>query len=127
MEGVYGPKFEKFLLQEISNWRDLALDWITMGAEVLVVHYERLREDWERELRKLLKVLKFQADEGRMTCLRRNPLERFKRRGWDLPKSPYTAEHVGAINKVIDEVNGALMEAGLEELPLDLYTEFRNN
>ena len=39
--GAHEPGLEKFALQEISNW-------ITMDAEVLVVHFERLLDDWDR-------------------------------------------------------------------------------
>ena len=83
------PEFQRFSVEEIKKWRDLAIDWLATSPKLLVVHYEHLREDPEREVRRVVSFLGLEADEERFSCMAGRRFEGFLRKRNALTKSPY--------------------------------------
>ena len=83
------PEFQRFSVEEIKKWRDLAIDWLATSPKLLVVHYEHLREDPEREVRRVVSFLGLEADEERFSCMAGRKFEGFLRKRNALTKSPY--------------------------------------
>ena len=86
---VGSAEFQRFAVEEIKKWRDIAVDWLATSPKLLVVHYEHLREDPERELRRVVSFLGLEADEQRFSCMVGRRFEGFLRKRNTLKKSPY--------------------------------------
>ena len=86
---VGSPEFQRFAVEEIKKWRDIAVDWLATSPNLLVVHYEHLREDPERELRRVVSFLGLEADEQRFSCMVGRKFEGFLRKRNALKKNPY--------------------------------------
>ena len=86
---VGSPEFQRFAVEEIKKWRDIAIDWMATSPKLLVVHYEHLREDPEKELRRVVSFLGLEADEDRFSCMAGRKFEGFLRKRKALKKSPY--------------------------------------
>jgi hypoxanthine phosphoribosyltransferase len=48
-------------LSEVKVWRDTAVDWLLVGREVLVVHYEDMVKDTRKQLERALDFLNYNA------------------------------------------------------------------
>ena len=86
---VGSPEFQRFAVEEIKKWRDIAVDWLATSPNLLVVHYEHLREDPERELRRVVSFLGLEPDEQRFSCMHGRKFEGFLRKRNALKKNPY--------------------------------------
>ena len=50
--------FEKFALNQINKWRDIILDWVILGREVLVVYFEDFVKNKTNQMEKILDFFK---------------------------------------------------------------------
>ena len=87
--GLGTPQFQIFAVEEIKKWRDLAIDWMASSSKLLVVHYEHLREDPERELRRVVSFLGLEPDEQRFSCMAGRRFEGFLRKRKAVRQNPY--------------------------------------
>ena len=115
-------EFQRFAMEEVGKWRDLAVDWLATSRRVLVVHYEKLKEDPEREVRRVLGFLKLKSDEQRLECMKGRRFEGFLRKRKKLEQSPYWKETHRRLQEVVQEVQEVLVLSGQEPLPLHLYS-----
>ena len=59
----------------------MALDWIDFNhKDLLIVRYEDLKSDFIGETLKVLKYLNLPFDEKRIKCLRKYPMNKYKRK-----------------------------------------------
>lgn len=120
---LYTDKFCKFAEEEGLLWRDTAMDWITMGKNILVMHYETLKLDPIPVLRTLLDFVHLPVDEERLSCIREFPILHNKRVQMDLKESPFEGcpRAKDLILDSIAMVDRALRSRGFEALPVKDY------
>ncbi|XP_071514227.1 sialate:O-sulfotransferase 2-like [Panulirus ornatus] len=130
--GVAGPvafrgaEWARFVRGQMEVWRAYALDWITMGRNVLVVHYEHLLQDPQRELLRILQFLRLRVDRHRLQCVMANLNGAFRRVTPDKIsyrlRDPYTKELHEVVETAMRDVDSALREHDWPLLPLQLYS-----
>jgi hypothetical protein len=69
------PKFQSFAMNEAQKWIDLIVDWVLLSPHLVVVHYEMLKNDQEKEVRKIMKFLGIKHSEDRFMCLENQRFE----------------------------------------------------
>ena len=89
-----------------------------------MVHYELLREQQEKQLRRIVEYLGLELEERRLQCSLQHHFGTFKRLKPKLQKSPYGPEATQKIEETIALVQFLLIEYGHEPLPLNLYSKF---
>ncbi len=116
-------QFCAFSLAEALSWRDLALDYLTLCADKLVVFYEDAVRDYETELVRILRFLRVPISQERLDCLRRHPLDRHKRRTKANLARFYCEEGRAMVESAVREVDEALQEHMLLRLPKEYFNE----
>jgi len=58
-----------FLSDQTRHWVVTASNWMENSTELLIVHYELLKNKPLPELRKILRFLKVPVDEQRLECI----------------------------------------------------------
>jgi hypothetical protein len=116
------PEFQRFAVAEVAKWRDLAADWLVASPHLLVLHYEHLLEDWQREVRRAVAFLGLEPDEERLDCMRGRTFEAFLRRRPAVAGSPYSSTTAARVQAAVGEVQELLAARGQEPLPLHLYS-----
>ncbi len=121
--------------KKIAAWENFYLDWLeTPATELLVVHYEDLRDNLEEVLSGVLDFLDVEAEEGRLMCTIKQSEGEFHRKREKAeaegeekdnkkppPKDPYTAEQRALVRDAIVRVDKAFRENGHDPLPTDKY------
>ena len=51
-------KFHQFFAAELSMWRELALDYISLSTDLYVIHFEDLQTNYIKEIERINKFLK---------------------------------------------------------------------
>ena len=67
--GVGSQEFQRFAVEKVKMWGDIAIDWLATSPKLLVVHYEHLLDDPQLELRRIVSFLGLRADEERFSCM----------------------------------------------------------
>jgi hypothetical protein len=116
------PEFQRFAMAEAAKWRDLAADWLVASPRLLVLHYEHLLEDWEREVRRVVTFLGLEPDEERLDCMHGQSFEGFLRQRPAVARSPYSGPTAARLRAAVGEVQALLAARGQEPLPLHLYS-----
>ncbi len=122
--GLSSELFHQHATLEISLWRELYLDYLTMGSDLLVVHHEDLKDDAERELRRVHEHLGLApVDEERLRCSLTQPFDRIRRRPPAAPLKfdPFLPGLRDAIDAAMREVQDMMRFRGLGPLPDHKY------
>ena len=53
-EVLHSDLFKPFVRREVTLWEEVNMDFATLCPDVIVVHYEELKEDPEREIRRIM-------------------------------------------------------------------------
>ena len=123
---IRSPQFQTFAHAQIDKWRDTATDWLLLGTPgLLVVHYELLVEDLDREVDRIEEHFGVATDQARRDCLRRNKMEKFRRKHVRDERNYYGESAKEKIGKAIADVDKLLKQRGREGLPLHLYKIYR--
>ena len=110
--------FEKFAFNQINKWRDIILDWVILGREVLVVYFEDFVKNKTNQMEKVLDFLKVSKNLDRINCLRFATLDFYRRRnnyGLELKISKNLTKKVIKVTKEVDTI---LKKFGHSSLPL---------
>ena len=110
--------FEKFALDQINSWRDIILDWVILGKEVLVVYFEDFVQNKAKQMERVYDFLKISKNQERMNCVKFATLDFYRRRnkyGNDLKISKNLKKKV---TKIVKEVDKILKKFGHSSLPL---------
>ena len=108
---IHSPQFQIFAMVQIDIWRDTATDWLLLGTPgLLVVHYELLVEDLDREVDRMEEHLGVATNQVRRDCLRKNKMEKFKRKYVNDNMDIYDASAKEKIRKAIDAVDKLLKQ-----------------
>ena len=108
-------------MNEVQKWVDLIFDWVLLSPYVLIIHYELLKEDQEREVRKIVNFLGIKENEERFKCMENQRFEWFKRKKKPLKKNPYNKIVNGKFKELIMITQELLEQYNHEPLPLHLY------
>ena len=121
--GVGRSAFQYFAQNQLQKWADIIFDWVLLSPNLLVIHYELLKEDQERELRKIVKFLGIEKNDERFKCMEfeNQRFKSFKRYKKELKKNPYNKVVNGNIQTLIKITQKFLVEHKHEPLPLHLY------
>ena len=116
------PEFHRFALEEARRWREVAVDWLLSSPRLLVVHYEHLKEDTEREIRRIVAFLRLEPDEQRLVCMRDKKFEGFLRKHKKQIVNPYRPEARAALTEAAEDVQKILRATNQPPLPFHLYS-----
>ncbi len=109
-------EFCRFARAEAENWELQALDVLALSVDVLVVHYEDLREDFERQLTRTLRFLRVPIEERKLDCLRRYSVVVHKRRARERQGRFFCREARDRVGRAVREVRAALRELHLARI-----------
>ena len=107
-------KWDWFVEYKGATWAFLLHTWLAKPKmPVLVVQYEALVKQTEKELTKILKFLKFPVTSNEIKCAVENGKGKFQRLE-HLTFNPYSAENYEAINRYISQAASILAEHGIK-------------
>ena len=93
--------------------------------QLLVVHYEQIRKDPMKEVKKIINFLNIEEDPGRLKCLLKYQNGFFKRKSKPkLSEIPFSRSLRAGIDKIIRSVNLVLVKNGHSSLPTESYNYF---
>ncbi|XP_070580524.1 sialate:O-sulfotransferase 2-like [Ptychodera flava] len=76
---IVGDEWVKFVMGKSRTWTNTAINWLQYSKRILVIYYEDLIEDHEREIRKILNFIELPENNGRLLCLSEDTDGPFKR------------------------------------------------
>lgn len=125
LEGsVHTDTFRRFVRREIRLWEEIYLDFITVGSELLVIHYENFKEDKIGEVKRMAKFLGLEMTPVREYCTATHPGPAGKARKRPAAfkaTGPFDDEMHELIESAMDRVDMALASRGLGRLPVEKY------
>lgn len=92
--------------------------------QVLVLHYENVKSNPKREMRKVLNFLRIPADPSRLACMQMHKNGFFERGSSVSDESevvPFHQKTRKVIDMLIDRVNAMLSRLGYEAMPLNKF------
>ena len=118
---VGSPEFQSFALNEVEKWLDLIVDWVLLSPQLVVVHYELLKLNQEREVKKIMKYFGLKPNEERFLCLENQRFEWWKRNKKEIKKNPYNEAVNSKFKELLSIAQHLLKQYNHESLPIDLY------
>ncbi|XP_059097809.1 WSCD family member AAEL009094-like [Tigriopus californicus] len=118
--------WNQFVAIQMSRWLEMAANWTLNSnpSKVLVLHYENVKSNPEREMRKVLNFLQIPADPSRLSCMQMHKNGFFVRGSGGSDESevvPFHQKTRQVIDSLIDRVNAMLFRLGYEAMPLNKY------
>ena len=105
--------FQRSALSEVKVWKEIAIDWLLVGKEVMVVHYEDMVMDAREQLER---VLNFKASEDRLKCVEMFSFSKYKRKSKYIKREWIRKHLFEAVEDAIREVNMILVVRGEENI-----------
>ena len=105
---------------QIILWEEIYLDNLSMGSQLIVVHYENAKDDPGTEMKRIFEAIELEIDPRRLDCFVRDTRQKHKRN----PRTyanPYTKELTEKFLAAIEKVQGMLAKRGLEAMPTHKY------
>ena len=109
--------FEKFAFNHLNSWRDIILDWIILGKQVLVVYFEDFLENKFSQMEKVFDFLKISRDEERMKCLQYATIDFYRRKNDYAKEIRFSNNLKRKANEIVKEVDKILKRVGHPSLP----------
>nr|XP_018917676.1 PREDICTED: WSC domain-containing protein 1-like [Bemisia tabaci] len=126
-----GRDWEHFVSRLTIVWRELAATWINHTEnDAIILHFEHLKVDPTKHVRKILEFLKIAIHEHRLSCVLRHRDGPFRRprsaqETFFKSRDPFSRKHHQLLDTVIEEVNEMLKERGWNEMPFHLYKYYK--
>ncbi len=120
-DSVRSDLFRDFARQEVKMWEEIYLDYLSVGSDILVVHYEDMKEDLDREARRVLDYLRFPVEELRLQCSLTMNHDLIKRKKRPPLEDPFTQDLHRMVDSAIDKIQEALDFRGQPPLPVEKY------
>ncbi|XP_047739209.1 WSC domain-containing protein 2-like [Hyalella azteca] len=116
-----------FMRMQLRRWLLTALQWLTKGSDVQVLHYELLQHNLTAALTSLVTTLGLPADTHRLQCLEKYNSGSFQREQQFFPADVkiFPSDLRRLVDRAILYVNNLLMKRKLPLMPIHLY-EFYN-
>ena len=92
-----------------------------LSTNLHVVHYENLVNNWESEIKDILKFLNIEFDNTRFHCTKIDQQKRSTRMKYKLSKNPYNERVTKKIEDAMNSANSVLVTYGYQQLPVHLY------
>ncbi|XP_070539343.1 sialate:O-sulfotransferase 1-like [Ptychodera flava] len=108
------------LVWQVHFYENFVNNWIGLGKPILVLHYENIKEDAVREIRRVVKFLNLTVDEERMECVRRNTEGNYHRKYGDkaqLYRDVLPPPIKRYAQLVMERVSDFLVEHGQDPVP----------
>uniref|UniRef100_A0A8C5LI11 WSC domain containing 2 n=1 Tax=Leptobrachium leishanense TaxID=445787 RepID=A0A8C5LI11_9ANUR len=117
-----GKEWPEFVNNYAPWWATHTLDWLKYGKNVLVVHFEELKQDLFVQLKRMINPLGLPVLADRLLCVEGQKDGNFKRSGLrKLEYDPYTDDMRKMISNYIRTVDKALKLRNLTGVPQDYY------
>ncbi|XP_053557669.1 WSC domain-containing protein 2 [Bombina bombina] len=117
-----GKEWPEFVNNYAPWWATHTLDWLKYGKNVLVVHFEDLKQDLFFQLKRMINMLGLPVLADRLLCVEGQKDGNFKRSGLrKLEYDPYSPEMRKMISSYIRTVDSALKHRNLTGVPDDYY------
>ncbi len=114
--------FRDFVRAEIALWEDIYLDYLSMGSDLLTVHYEEMKQNISEQVYRIANHLGFDdLDPKRDECLRNMRQDTYLRKNKPNFEDPFTPELRQLVESAIDKVQHALKVRNQRLMPLELY------
>ena len=123
---IFSGSFFKFAWDEIDRWLEVITDWVILSTNLYIVHYENLLNNWQFELKNILKFLHLELNNTRFECTITAQQETSKRNKHKLSKNPFNARLTRKIEDTIISANSLLVKYGHQPLPMHLYKSVVN-
>ncbi|KAF2366785.1 Sulfotransferase domain [Trinorchestia longiramus] len=123
----HGADWAAFTSEKAAAWFRLYEAWLQWRtSDLLVLHYEEMKEDPRKEALRLLKFIGVPLDPGRLECSIRYPEGKFKRPSYPKHMQGYTvpsnvSEYLGSAQR---QLNNMLAEKNLPLIPFHLQRFF---
>ena len=118
-------EFCDFAIVEVEHWRILHLDWLHLVDDLLIIHFEMMKQSPEMYLKYILNYLNIPLLKNRLNCLKKHPHLKYKRTKKELKQYPICPEVIPMLEKAIKDVNEVLIEKYFEGLPWQLYKPWK--
>ncbi|XP_070564891.1 sialate:O-sulfotransferase 1-like isoform X2 [Ptychodera flava] len=111
--------WNEFVTWHVTRWQDTMTSSLTVETSLLVVRYEDLEEDAEREILRIMQFLNTTVDEERLQCLWENVENRNINR-FDAPEvmKMYSDELREIVDKNIQSVSAILESIGSDPVKI---------
>eukprot|EP00092_Neocalanus_flemingeri_P000926 GFUD01000984.1.p1 GENE.GFUD01000984.1~~GFUD01000984.1.p1 ORF type:complete len:506 (-),score=105.02 GFUD01000984.1:121-1638(-) len=123
-----GPGWQEFVEIKAQAWLNFYSDWLENNPteNILVLHYENIKQSLKFSLRKIAGFLSFEEHQGRIDCTIQFQTGQFKRKHKeDIRDNPYTDEQKEIIASSIRKLNKILKRYQKESLPLQKYEHYK--
>ncbi len=112
--------FREFVRQEIKLWEEIYMDYLSIGSDLLVVHYEDLKTDLRGQVVRILEDLDMPVDDLRVNCSLTMPHDKVKRKARNL-EDPFNDELRELIEASISRIQDMLRFRNFPLLPVEKY------
>lgn len=122
-----GPGWQEFVEIKAEAWLNFYSDWLenNPSENILVLHYENIKQSLKHSLRKIAGFLEFEEHSGRIDCTIQFQTGQFKRKHKeDMRDNPYTDEQKEIIATSIRKLNKILKKYQKESMPLQKYEHY---
>lgn len=122
-----GPGWQEFVEIKAQAWLNFYSDWLENNPteNILVLHYENIKQSLKHSLRKIAGFLGFEEHAGRIDCTMQFQTGHFKRKHKeDLRDNPYTDQQKEIIATSIRKLNKILKKYQKESLPIQKYEHY---
>ncbi len=117
------PEWPDFFMDQTRRWLATAVNWTTANNnKLLIVHYERLKEDTLAELRRILSFLQIPVNEDRLECIAKYPQLKFRRKSHSKKDYPIIQDR-SWVDRAIRYVDHLVQSTGNPPLPLEHYNK----
>ena len=101
-------------------WEEIYLDNLSMGSQLLAIHYEQFKENPKREMAKIMDAIEVDYNPKRLDCFASDTRDQHRRTAKAYP-NPYTQELTDLFMAAIGRVQDMLTKRGLELMPVHKY------
>jgi len=122
-----GPGWQEFVEIKAQAWLNFYSDWLENNPteNILVLHYENIKQSLKHSLRKIAGFLGFEEHAGRIDCTMQFQTGHFKRKHKeDLRDNPYTDQQKEIIATSVRKLNKILKKYQKESLPIQKYEHY---
>merc|ERR1712083_786582 len=119
-----GKGWQEFVEIKSAAWLNFYSDWLQHNNphNLLVLHYENIKDNLRFSLRKIIDFLGFEEDQGRIDCATKFNTGLFKRNHKnDLKDNPFNEEQKNLVMESIMHLNVILKKHRKETLPIHKY------
>ena len=126
-ESLRSEMFRDFVRLEIRLWSEINEDYLALSPDLLVVHYEDVKDDWRGQMARIFGYIDIEVDEVGYECYETYGKESYKRKHSSSKEwgDPFTPELRTLIEDAIERVQRLLKLRRQPPMPVEKY-KFRD-